>query len=573
MEEATMERFWLNEYPPGVPAEVDVARYRSLPELLEDAFRRYAGRDAFVFMEHALSYAELDRLSAAFGAWLQGTGLAPGARVAVMMPNVLQYPVALAGALRAGYVVVNVNPLYTPRELEHQMRDSGAEAIVILENFAATLQQVIGRTSIRHVIVSSVGDLLGFPKGAVVNFAVRRLRHMVPPYSLPGHLRFGDVLEQGGARTLEPVELGPDDVAFLQYTGGTTGVAKGAVLLHRNLIANLLQCEAWFQPALRDTHRGPVPEQFVYVCALPLYHAFALLVNCLFGIRVGALNVLIANPRDLHQFVKDLRRHPFNVLPAVNTLLNALAENAGFRKLDFSQLRITIGAGMAVHKSVADKWLALTGCPVVEAYGLTETSPAATCNPILAREWSGTIGLPLPNTEIAVLDDAGRPVPAGQPGEIAIRGPQVMAGYWQRPEDTAKAFTPDGFFLSGDIGTLDERGHVRIVDRKKDMIIVSGFNVYPNEIESVVTEHPGVLECAVVGVPDERSGEAVKLFVVRKDPALTAEDVMEYCRRQLTGYKRPKLIEFRDQLPKTNVGKILRRALRAPLATGTAQSA
>jgi long-chain acyl-CoA synthetase len=557
-----MERFWLRNYPAGVPADVDVTQYRSLPALLEDAFRRYAERNAFIFMDHALTYAELDRLSAAFGAWLQATGLRRGARVAIMMPNILQYPVALAGALRAGYVVVNVNPLYTPRELEHQMKDSGAEAIVILENFAVTLQQVVAQTSLRHVIVTSLGDLLGFPKSAVVNFAVRRVKHMVPAYSLPGHLRFNDVLEQGRSLALEPVELGPEDIAFLQYTGGTTGVAKGAVLLHRNLVANLLQCDAWFQPALADTSRGPVPAQFVFVCALPLYHAFALVANGLLGIRLGAVNVLIPNPRDVHQLVKDVRHHPFHVLPAVNTLLNALAENAEFRKLDLSQLRITVGAGMAVHKAVADKWLALTGCPVVEAYGLTETSPAATCNPILDREWRGTIGLPLPGTEIAILDDAGRPLPLGQPGEIGIRGPQVMAGYWQRPEETAKAITPDGFFRSGDIGTMDERGHTRIVDRKKDMIIVSGFNVYPNEIESVVTQHPSVLECAAVGVPDERTGEAVKVFVVRKDPALTEATLAEYCRQQFTGYKKPKHIEFRDQLPKTNVGKILRRELR-----------
>jgi len=557
-----MERIWLKHYPPGVPADVDVERYRSLTELLEDSFRRYAERKAFVFMDHAMTYAELDRLSAAFGAWLQGTGLQRGARVAIMMPNVLQYPVALAGILRGGYVVVNVNPLYTPRELEHQLKDSGAEAIVILENFAVTLQQVIGRTSVKHVIVTSIGELLGFPKGAVVNFAVRRIKHMVPAYSLPGHLRLADVLDAGRGLALAPVSPGPEDLAFLQYTGGTTGVAKGAMLLHRNLIANLLQCEAWFEPALHDTRRGPVPGQFVFVCALPLYHAFALVANGLLGIRLGALNVLIANPRDIHQLVKDLRGQPFNTLPAVNTLLNALAEDREFRGLDFSNLRISIGAGMAVHKAVADKWLALTGCPVVEAYGLTETSPAATCNPLVASEWSGTIGLPLPNTEIAILDEAGRPVPLGQPGEIAIRGPQVMAGYWQRPDETTKVMTADGFFKSGDIGTMDERGHTRIVDRKKDMIIVSGFNVYPNEIEGVVTAHPGVMECAAVGVPDENSGEAVKLFVVKKDAALTEKELMEHCKEHLTGYKKPKYIEFRSDLPKTNVGKILRRELR-----------
>ncbi len=568
-----MDRFWLKNYPQGVPADVDVTQYRSLPELMEDSFRKFAQRRAFVFMDHVLTYAELDRLSAAFGAWLQGTGLARGTRVAIMMPNVLQYPVALAGALRAGYIIVNVNPLYTPRELEHQLKDSGAEVIVVLENFAATLQQVVARTSIKHVIVTSIGDLLGFPKSAVVNFAVRRVRKMVPTYSLSGHLQFTDVLEEGRRRALKRVELAPDDIAFLQYTGGTTGVAKGAVLTHRNMIANLLQCEAWLQPALHDTNRGPLPEQFVYVCALPLYHSFALVANCLFGMRIGAVNVLIANPRDIHQMVKDLRKHAFNVLPAVNTLLNAMAENAEFRKLDFSGLRISIGGGMAVHKAVADKWLALTGCPIVEAYGLTETSPAATCNPILIREWSGSIGLPFPSTEIAILDDAGQPVPLGQPGEIAIRGPQVMASYWQRPDETAKVMTSDGFFKSGDIGIMDERGYTRIVDRKKDMIIVSGFNVFPNEIEAVVAMHPGVLECAAVGVPDEHAGEAVKLFVVRKDPSLTDADLMEYCKQQLTGYKRPKYIEFRDELPKSNIGKILRRALKESPATEVARSA
>jgi long-chain acyl-CoA synthetase len=568
-----MERIWLKNYPPGVPSEVDTSQYRSLPELMEESFDRYSTRNAFIFMDHALTYAELDRLSAAFGAWLQARGLPRGARVAIMMPNILQYPVALAGALRAGYVVVNANPLYTPRELEHQLADSGAQAIVILDHFAATLQQVIARTKVAHVVVTSIGDLLGFPKAAVVNFAVRRIRHMVPPYSLPGHVRFADALREGLELRLERPAIGPDDVAFLQYTGGTTGVAKGAVLLHRNLIANLLQCEAWLTPALHDTSRGPLPEQFVYACVLPLYHAFALVANCLFGMRVGAVNVLIPNPRDLHHTVKDLRKHPFHVIPAVNTLLNALAENAEFRALDLSQLRITIGAGMAVHQAVAEKWLKLTGCQVVEGYGLTETSPAAVVNPIVGGEWNGTIGLPIPSTEVEILDDAGRPVPLGQPGEIAIRGPQVMAGYWQRPDETAKVMTADGYFKSGDIGIMDERGYIRIVDRKKDMVIVSGFNVYPNEIESVVARHPGVLECAAIGVPDERSGEAVKLFVVRKDPALTEAELMDYCRNQFTGYKKPRYIEFRDELPKTNVGKILRRALRETPAVEVAKSA
>ena len=557
-----MERFWLKQYPPGVPADVDVTQYSSLNQLMEEAFRKYAQRSAYVFMDRFLTFAELDRYSEAFGAWLQGRGLARGARVAIMMPNVAQYPVVVAAVLRAGCVVVNVNPLYTPRELEHQLKDSGAEAIVILEGFAVTLQQVIARTALRHVVVASIGDMLGFPKGAIVNFAVRRLKKMVPPYSLPGHVRFNDALDEGARRRLEKVMVGPLDVAFLQYTGGTTGVAKGAALTHRNLVANVLQLEAWVQPALTDTQRGPVPEQFVYVCALPLYHVFALTVNMLAGMRLGTLNVLIPNPRDIGAFVKEIAKYRFNVIPGVNTLFNALVQNEDFRKLDFSSMRISNGGGMAVQKAVAEKWIAVTGVPIVEGYGLSETSPVATSNPITLREYNGTIGLPFPNTEIAILDDAGQPVPLGQPGEIAIRGPQVMAGYWQRPDETAKVMTPDGFFKSGDIGIMDENGYTRIVDRKKDMIIVSGFNVYPNEIEGVVAMHPGVLECAAVGVVDERAGEAVKLFVVRKDPALTEADLMEYCRQQLTGYKKPKYIEFREELPKTNVGKILRRELR-----------
>jgi long-chain acyl-CoA synthetase len=568
-----MERFWLEHYPPGVPADVDVDRYASLVELMEDGFARFAARDAYAFMDRRYTFAEVDRQSRAFGAWLQGRGLARGARVALMMPNVVQYPIALAGALRAGYVVVNVNPLYTPRELEHQLRDSGAEAIVILENFAGTLQQVIARTAVRHVVVASIGDLLGFPKGAIVNFAVRRIRKLVPPWSLPGHVRFPEALEAGAGRRLERVEVGPRDTAFLQYTGGTTGVSKGAVLTHRNLVANVLQLEAWVQPALSDTRRGPVPEQFVYVCALPLYHVFALTVNCLGGIRLGTLNLLIANPRDIPGFVKELAKVSFNVIPGVNTLYNALAENADFQALDFSSLRIANGGGMAVQRAVAEKWLRLTGVPIIEGYGLSETSPVATCNPIQAVEYNGTIGLPFPNTEIAILDDAGQPLPLGQPGEIAIRGPQVMAGYWNRPDETERVMTPDGFFKSGDIGIMDERGYTRIVDRKKDMIIVSGFNVYPNEVEGVIALHPAVVECAAIGVPDAKSGEAVKVFVVRRDPALTEAQLMEYCRQELTGYKKPRSIEFRDELPKSNVGKILRRELRDAEAAVRQQSA
>jgi long-chain acyl-CoA synthetase len=568
-----MEKLWLKNYPEGVPAEVDVTQYASLVDLMEEAFSAYATRNAYAFMDRFTTFGELDRLSAALAAWLQSRGIKPGTRVAIMMPNVVQYPVAVAGVLRAGCVVVNVNPLYTPRELEHQLKDSGAEVIVILENFAATLQQVVGRTQVKHVIVASMGDLLGFPRGVIVNFAVRRIKKMVPQYTLPGSLRFNDVLDEGARQQLQKVKLGPDDIAFLQYTGGTTGVSKGATLTHRNLVANVLQLDAWVQPALKDTSRGPVPEQLVYVCALPLYHVFALTVNLLGGLRLGSLNVLIPNPRDLPGFVKELAKFKFHVLPGVNTLYNALAENEDFRKLDFSSLRIANGGGMAVQQAVAEKWLKITGIPIIEGYGLSETSPIATCNPITAREYTGTIGIPVSSTEIAILDDAGQPVPLGQPGEIAIRGPQVMAGYWQRPEETEKVMTPDGFFKSGDVGIMDENGYIRIVDRKKDMIIVSGFNVYPNEVEGVVAMHPGVVECAAIGVPDEKSGEAVKVFVVRKDSDLDAAQLAAWCKEHLTGYKKPKYIEFRDELPKSNVGKILRRELRDGKPAEQAKSA
>jgi long-chain acyl-CoA synthetase len=568
-----MERIWLRSYPADVPHTVDVEQYDSLVHLMQEGFRKHAARNAYAYMDRHYTFGEIDRHSADFGAWLQGRGLARGARVAIMLPNVIQYPIALAGALRAGYVVVNVNPLYTPRELEHQLRDSGAEAIVILENFAGILQQVIERTAVKHVVIASLGEMLGFPKGAIVNFAVRRIKKMVPKYSLAGNVRFTEALDGGARRGLQPVQVGPDDIAFLQYTGGTTGVSKGATLLHRNLVANVLQMEAWVAPALNDASRGPIPEQFVYICALPLYHVFALVVNCLFGIRQGTLNVLITNPRDMDGFVRELSKYKFNVIPGVNTLYNALAENAEFRRLDFSSLRIANGGGMAVQRAVAEKWLALTGVPIIEGYGLSETSPVATCNPILNREYTGTIGLPFPNTDIEILDDAERPVPLGQPGEIAIRGPQVMAGYWQRPDETAKVMTADGFFKSGDIGIMDERGYIRIVDRKKDMILVSGFNVYPNEIEGVIATHPKVVECAAVGVPDERSGEAVKVFVVRKDPSLTADELQEFCKQNFTGYKKPKYIEFRDELPKSNVGKILRRELRDAPAVAKVQTA
>jgi long-chain acyl-CoA synthetase len=510
-------------------------------------------------MDRFLTYAELDVMSKKLGAWLQAQGLAPGTRVALMMPNVLQYPIAIAAVLRAGYTVVNVNPLYTPRELEHQLKDSGAEAIVILENFAHTLEKVIANTSIKIAVIASMGDLLGGLKGSLVNFVVRNIKKMVPAYSLPNAIRFNSVLGEASNMTLRPVELGHDNIAFLQYTGGTTGLSKGAMLSHRNVIANLMQNEAWLQPAL---DKEPKLESLTFVCALPLYHIFALTICCLMGTRIGGLNILIPNPRDIPGLVKTLSKYRFNMFPAVNTLYNGLLNNPDFAKIDFSMLKLCNGGGMAVQKAVNDRWRAVTGKSIVEGYGLSETAPVATANAADAVEFTGTIGLPIPSTEIAILDDDARPVPLGQPGEIAIRGPQVMVGYWQRPEETKQVMTADGFFKSGDIGFMDEKGYVTIVDRKKDMVLVSGFNVYPNEVEGVVAMHPGVLECAVIGVPDANTGEAVKLFVVRRDPELSKEALMAYCHDELTAYKRPKIIEFRDQLPKTNVGKILRRELR-----------
>lgn len=553
-----VDKFWLKSYPEGVAPEIDYSQYQSLAQLLEEAFQKYATRNAYACMGKYLTYAEVDQLSRKVGAWLQSKGLEKGARVAIMMPNVLQYPVAIAAILRAGYIVVNVNPLYTPRELEHQLNDSGAEAIFILENFATTLQQVIARTKVKHVVVASMGDLMGV-KGLVVNLVVRHVKKMVPSFSLPGSVPFNSVLSQASSLQLKPVALTPDDTAFLQYTGGTTGVSKGATLSHRNVVANVLQAEAWLAPGLNN---GPKVEQLVFVCALPLYHIFALTVCGMLGMREGALNLLVPNPRDIAGLIKEMSKYQINTFPAVNTLYNALLNHPDFAKLDFSGYRVCVGGGMAVQKAVADKWKEITGCPIIEGYGLSETSPIACANPCDIKEYSGTIGLPLPSTEIAILDDAGNPVALGQAGEIAIRGPQVMRGYWNRDDETAKVMTADGFFKSGDIGIMDERGYTKIVDRKKDMILVSGFNVYPNEVEGVVVQHPGVLECACVGVPDEHAGEVVKIFVVRKDPSLTAEQLMAYCREQLTGYKRPKYIEFRTDLPKTNVGKILRRELR-----------
>jgi len=553
-----MDKIWLKSYPPGVPAEIDPTRYSSVAELLEEAFREHRDKPAFVCMGKKISYGELDALSRKLAAWFQSKGLARGARVAIMMPNVLQYPVAIAAILRAGYVVVNVNPLYTPRELEHQLKDSGAEAIVLLENFAVTLQAVVRNTAVKHIVVAAMGDLMGV-KGAVVNFVVRQVKKMVPAWSLPGHVKFNTAIAEGERQTFKPVQQGPDDVAFLQYTGGTTGVAKGATLLHRNLIANVLQSEIWLNPVRTD--RTDI-EQFITVVALPLYHVFALTVCGLLTIRTGGLGVLIPNPRDIPGMIKALQGYAITTIPAVNTLYNALLNNPDFHKLDFSKLIAANGGGMAVQEAVAKRWFENTHTPIIEGYGLSETSPCVTCNPVTVTEYSGTIGLPLPSTEVSIRDDEGNEVPLGQPGEICIRGPQVMAGYWNRPDETAKVMTSDGFFRSGDVGFMNEQGFVKIVDRKKDMILVSGFNVYPNEIEDVVARLPGVFEVAAVGVPDQHSGEAVKLFVVRKDDALTDADIFAYCKQQLTGYKRPKIVEFRTELPKSNVGKILRRELR-----------
>jgi len=553
-----MERIWLKQYPPGVPSDIDATQYSSLVELLEESFTKFADRKAFICMDKSISYRDLDEMSRALGAFLQSKGLAKGARVALMMPNVLQYPVATAAVLRAGYAVVNVNPLYTPRELEHQLKDSGAEAIIVLENFASTVQQVIGRTSVKHVIVGSMGDLLGF-KGVIVNLVVRKVKKMVPAWSIPGALAFNDALAAGRGMTLNKPKLTPDDVAFLQYTGGTTGVSKGATLLHRNIVANVLQNDAWLQPALK---KPPIVDEMVIVCALPLYHIFALTACYLLGVRSGGTNLLIPNPRDMAGFVKELAKYQISFFPAVNTLYNGLLNTPGFDKLDFSKLKISNGGGMATQKPVAEKWLKITGCPLSEGYGLSETSPTLTCNRADIEQFSGTIGLPVPSTYLSIRDDEGKEVPIGEAGEICAKGPQVMAGYWNRPDETAKVMTADGFFRTGDIGVMDANGYTKIVDRKKDMILVSGFNVYPNEIEEVIASHPGVLECAVIGVQDSKSGEAVKAFIVKKDPNLTAEDVIKYCGTQLTAYKVPKQIEFRTELPKTNVGKILRRELR-----------
>ena len=553
-------RPWLAAYPQGVPADIDPAQYPSLVALMDEAFSKYASRVAYSFMGKDVTYAQTDSLSSAFAAYLQGLGLVKGDRVAIMMPNVPQYPVAVAAILRAGFVVVNVNPLYTPRELEHQLKDSGAKAIVIIENFANTLEQCITHTPVKHVVLCAMGDQLGLLKGALVNYVVRNVKKMVPAYNLPGAVRFNDAVAQGTRGTLKKPDIKPDDIALLQYTGGTTGVSKGAVLLHRNVIANVLQSEAWNAPVMKKV---PENEQPTSICALPLYHIFAFTVNMMLSMRTGGKTILIPNPRDLPAVLKELSKHTFHSFPAVNTLFNGLANHPDFNTVNWKNLKVSVGGGMAVQGAVAKLWLEKTGCPICEGYGLSETSPSASCNPVTAKEYTGTIGVPIPSTYMKLLDDDGHEVTTlGQPGEIAIKGPQVMAGYWQRPDETAKVMTEDGYFKSGDIGIMDERGYFKVVDRKKDMVLVSGFNVYPNEVEDVVAQMPGVLECAVVGVPDDKTGEAVKLVIVKKDPALTEAQVKEFCRANLTGYKQPRVVEFRTELPKTPVGKILRRELR-----------
>ena len=551
-----MDRIWLQSYQEGVPAEVDLGEFQSIGAMLENSVALYGDRVAFINMGAELTYGELDALSRDFAAYLQTVlKLQKGDRVAIMLPNVLQYPVCMLGALRAGCVVVNCNPLYTPRELEHQLKDSGAETIVVLENFAHTLAQVISHTSVKNVVIARMGDLLGFAKGALVNFVVKHVRKMVPAWRIPGAVDFGKAISLGAAGGFAPVSVTQDDLAYLQYTGGTTGVSKGAMLTHGNILANLAQAHAWIKAELKEG------EELV-VTALPLYHIFALTANCFLFMRIGARNLLITNPRDVKSFVADLTRYPFTVLLGVNTLFNLLLNSEAFRALDFSTLKITLGGGMAVQKSIAEKWKQLTGVPLIEAYGLTETSPAATINPLNATEYNGSIGLPISSTEVAIRNDDGIEVPLGERGELCIRGPQVMKGYYTRPEETANVMMSDGFLRTGDIVVMDEKGYIKIVDRKKDMILVSGFNVYPNEVEEVVAMHPGVLEVASVGVSTEGAGEVVKIYVVKKDESLTAEQLIAHCRANLTGYKVPRQVEFRKDLPKSNVGKILRRELR-----------
>jgi long-chain acyl-CoA synthetase len=554
-----MNPIWLKQYPAGVPAEVKLDLYPSLVALMEESFKRYRAEACYKFMGKTFTFRQVDDLSKAFAAYLQAQGLERGDRVAIMLPNVPQYPVAVAGILRAGYVVVNVNPLYTPRELEHQLKDSGAKLIIIFENFANTLQQVLDKVPAKKIVLAAAGDMLGFLRGMIVNHVVRNVKKAVPAFSLPGATKFNDAMDAGRSKPYTAPSIGPNDIAVLQYTGGTTGVSKGAVLLHRNLVANILQSEAWYQPVLKKI---PAGEQINTVCALPLYHIFGFNSNMMLSLRMGGCNILIANPRDIGGMLKELSKHKFHSFPAVSTLFNGIVNHAGFTTVDWSHLKLSVGGGMAVQSAVAKQWLEKTGCAIVEGYGLSETSPSASCNAVDNTAFSGNIGFPLPSTDMKLLDDDGAEVPMGQPGEIAIKGPQVMAGYWQRPDETAKVTTADGYFRTGDIGIVDALGAFKIVDRKKDMILVSGFNVYPNEVEDVLMQMPGVMECAAVGVADEKAGEAVKVVIVKKDPALTEADVRKYAEANLTGYKRPKLVEFRTELPKTPVGKVLRRELR-----------
>lgn len=554
------QRPWLSAYPQGVPADINATQYQSLVELLDSAFAKHASKLAYSFMGKSVSYAETDRLSNALAVYFQSLGLTQGDRIAIMMPNTPQYPITVAAILRAGFVVVNANPLYTPRELEHQLNDSDTKAIVIMENFASVLEQCLAKTSIKHILLTAMGDQLGLIKGTLVNFVVRYKKKLVPAFHLPSAVRFNTAIAKGTSRILQRPAIKPHDVAVLQYTGGTTGVSKGATLLHRNLVANILQAEAWYQPALK---RIPASEQIVTVCALPIYHIFGFTSNIMLSIHMGGANILIPNPRDLAATLKELARHKFHSFPAVNTMFNGLANHRDFDRVDWSHLKICVGGGMAVQSAVAKLWSEKTGCSIIEGYGLTETSPSASCNPADSTTYSGNIGLPLPNTLFKILDDNGEEMPVGQRGEIAIKGPQVMHGYWNRPEETANVMTADGFFKTGDIGVMDQQGRFTIVDRKKEMVLVSGFNVYPSEIEEVVSQLEGVLECAVISVPDEKSGEAVKLVIVKKDASLTEEQVRKFCQKHMTAYKRPKVVEFRSEMPKSPVGKILRRELRA----------
>ena len=551
-----MNHPWLDSYPDGVPAEIDLGAYSSILDIFEQSCSKFRDRTAYVNFDKELTFGELDRLTTDFAAWLQSKGLVKGDRIALMMPNILQYPVALFGAMKAGLVIVNTNPMYTPRELKHQLEDSGAKAIVVVENFAHVLEKIRNDVGVEQIITTQIGDLLGFPKSLLINFVLKYVKKAVPGFNLPGSVSFNDVLKQGSSLSLTPVEDVLDDIAFLQYTGGTTGVAKGAMLTHRNLVANMLQAKAWMIPA------GLGHEAEIVITALPLYHIFALTANCLVFMAMGGVNVLITDPRDMQGFIKELQKVPFTFIPGVNTLFNSMLNEPGFAELDFSTLKGALGGGMAVQRAVAEKWREVTGTPLVEAYGLTETSPAACMNPMDIESFNGCIGLPISSTECGVMNDEGDLLPQGEVGELVVRGPQVMKGYWQRPEATAEVMTEDGWLRTGDVALMTEGGYFKIVDRKKDMILVSGFNVFPNEIEDVIAHHPKVLEVAVIGVPDAKSTEAVKVFVVKSDPSLTDEELRSHCKEQLTGYKRPRHIEFRDELPKSNVGKILRRELR-----------